>query len=128
MKLRIQVNSIRFRVTPTELHALATRGRIESAVQLGVSSEDRLSYALETSCACSTIRLEYRDRNVCAVLPENIVREWASTDQVGVEGFQIVANGGRLKILVEKDFKCLQPRLGESELDRFPNPSEISNA
>jgi hypothetical protein len=126
MKLRIQANSIRFRVTPTELHALATRGRIESAVQLGVSSQDRLSYSLEISSERS-VRMVYGDRSVCAVLPENMVREWASTDQVGIEGFQPVANGGQLKILVEKDFKCLQPRSGESEVDRFPNPAGVSN-
>jgi hypothetical protein len=128
MKLRIQANSIRFRITPTELHALATRGRVESAIQLGPAADDRLSYALEVSRECSAVRLEYRPGKVCAVLPEESVREWASTEQVAIGGLQQVANGGELKILIEKDFKCLQTRPGENEGDRFPHPTATGNA
>jgi hypothetical protein len=57
-------------------------------------------------------------------IPRDHVREWASTGQVGIEAMQQVAGGADLKILVEKDFKCLQPRADESEADRFPNPAE----
>ena len=121
MKLRVQANSIRFRITPTELHALVTRGRIESAVQLGNAAGDRLAYTLESSDACSRVESRSAAGKIHVMLPAREVREWASTEQVAIECVQRVADG-ELKILVEKDFKCLQPRTDESETDRFPNP------
>ncbi|GIT14245.1 MAG: hypothetical protein CM1200mP36_00010 [Gammaproteobacteria bacterium] len=40
-----------------------------------------------------------------------------------IVGEQSLDDGGRLKILVEKDFVCLAPREGEEdEADMFPNP------
>lgn len=127
MKLRIQANSIRFRITPTELQALATRGQIESAVQLGNAAENRLTYVLESSDACSRVEAQYAAAKIRVMLPAKEVREWASTERVAIEGVQCVA-GGELKILVEKDFKCLQPRSNENEADRFPNPADKSRA
>lgn len=124
MKLRIQANSIRFRVTPTELNALATRGVVESSVQFGTSTDERFTYALESSVECTNVCVKYIDRALRVILPASEVREWASTEQVGIEGVQQIGNGTQLKILIEKDFKCLQPRPDESEVDRFPNPAE----
>jgi len=126
MKLRIQAGSIRFRVTPTELHALATRGVVESAIQLGGSTGERLRYLLESSPQSSSVELNYAPGVIQVILPESIVRQWASTDQVGIETVQQVSGDTALKILIEKDFKCLQPRTDESEVDRFPNPAQES--
>lgn len=128
MKLRIQSNSIRFRITPTELHTLATRGSVQSSVRLGALPDDRLTYSLETSSRFSCLLAEYLNCKIRVILPEDQVRDWASTAQVGLEGFQLVAGGERLRILVEKDFKCLEPRPEENEVDRFPNPAEVTKA
>lgn len=124
MKLCIQANSIRLRVTPTEVHALVTRGKIESFVQLGLSEADRLTYSIETSAECGAPQVVYDGRAMRVVLPENTVREWASTEQVGIERQQPTADSGRLRILVEKDFRCLEPRPQEDESDRFPHPGQ----
>lgn len=126
MKLRIQADSIRFRVTPTELHALATRGIVESAIQMGGSTGEQLRYMLESSPKSSSVRLTYASGVIRVTIPESVVRQWASTEQVGIEAVQQVSGDTTLKILIEKDFKCLQPRTDESEVDRFPNPAEES--
>ena len=51
---------------------------------------------------------------------------WALTEQVSMEGEQFLDDGGKLTILVEKDFTCLAPREGEDESDMFPNPQADS--
>jgi hypothetical protein len=125
MKLRIQASSVRLRVTPSEVHALATRGKVESFVQLGLGEQDRLTYSLEVSAELVGPSLTYGDRAVRIILPESMVREWASSEQVGIEAQQRVADGGMVRILVEKDFRCLEPRPGENESDRFPHPGQL---
>lgn len=124
MKLRVQSDSIRFRVTPTELHTLATRGVVQSRVQLGVADDDRLTYVLESSRKHSSVQLKYAHGEIRILIPEGDVLEWVSTEQVGIEGVQEIGGNAQLKILVEKDFKCLNARAGEDEGDRFPNPAE----
>lgn len=124
MKLRLQSNSIRFRVTPSEVHTLVTRGRIESIVQLSASPEGHFTYALESSARCSNVEVNYTDQALSVALPASVVREWASTEQVGIERVHPIGIDRELKISVEKDFKCLRPRPGENEVDRFPNPEE----
>lgn len=35
----------------------------------------------------------------------------------------LLAGGEQLKILIEKDFRCIETRTDEEESDRFSNPS-----
>jgi hypothetical protein len=41
-----------------------------------------------------------------------------------MSGEQVLDDGAKLTILVEKDFACLTPREGEDESDMFPNPDD----
>ena len=55
-------------------------------------------------------------------MPNDLMRQWAETDQVGIEGIQVGSDGGALKILVEKDFECVESTNDESQEDAFPHP------
>ena len=55
-------------------------------------------------------------------LPETLVLAWVTTEQVSIQGEQILDDGEKLSILVEKDFACLAPRPGEDESDMFTHP------
>ena len=55
-------------------------------------------------------------------LPETLVLAWVTTEQVSIQGEQILDDGEKLSILVEKDFACLAPRSGEDESDMFAHP------
>ena len=46
---------------------------------------------------------------------------WASSDQVGIEGEQVIDNQTSLRILIEKDFACIDAT-DEQNADTFPNP------
>ena len=46
----------------------------------------------------------------------------ATTDQVSIRGEQVLADGEKLSILVEKDFVCLTGRDDEDESDMYPHP------
>jgi len=46
----------------------------------------------------------------------------AQPDEVSLQAEQPLGDGENLKLLVEKDFRCLSPREGEDDADLFPNP------
>jgi hypothetical protein len=122
MKLRISGNSIRFRLTPSEVQKLVDGRSVVSSTEFGLAAAQRLTYALETSPEVSAIHACYDNATILVTLPINTVHAWATTDEVGIEENQAIGGGVGLKILIEKDFQCAQPRSGENEADRFPNP------
>jgi hypothetical protein len=64
----------------------------------------------------------FSDNEITIRLPETMVLAWATTDQVSMQGEQVLDDGSKLQILVEKDFACLAPRDDEDESDMFPHP------
>jgi len=55
-------------------------------------------------------------------VPRSIIREWAGTDQVSIHARQPTGDDGDLRILIEKDFECVDAPPDESQEDAFPNP------
>ena len=55
-------------------------------------------------------------------IPETTVLAWATSEQVSIEGEQVLDDGETLSLLVEKDFVCLAPREDEDESDMYPHP------
>ena len=127
MKLRIQGNSIRFRVTQSEVAVLAATGKLESWIQFTPSAADRLGYAIEVS-SHPDVRASCTDNLVLVSIPANIASTWVSTNRIGIERDQLAADGSVLRIVVEKDFRCLQARPGEDESDNYPNPAAGTRA
>ena len=128
MKLRIHGNSIRFRITQSEMAALVDGVRLEDSVQFGPAQTEILCYAVEISPQCLEVRALYSQGVIQVVLPVNLARALAGTDQVGIEHVQSIAQGVALKIVLEKDFQCFHPRTGENESDNFPNPKPNQQA
>lgn len=120
MKLRIRDNSIRLRLTRTEVDVVRERGILRAS--LAFPSGQSLEYVLESSPASVAPTAEFEGGRVLIRLPESAVLEWAGSEQVGIVGEQPVDNEVTLKILVEKDFACLSPREDEDEADMFEHP------
>lgn len=120
MKIRIQDNSIRLRLTRSEVDAMFESGVVRS--KTAFPGGRCLVYSLESSPACVQPTAFYSDNEIRVCLPETVVSAWATTAEVSIDGEQTLDDGNRLSILVEKDFACLAPRPGEDESDMFPHP------
>lgn len=119
MKLRIRGNSIRLRVTRGELTSIASEGGVEERVDFGPST---LHYRLVRDGAVATPQASFEDQVIEVRLPAATVDAWAKDEaQVSIDAEQAVGDGA-LRILVEKDFACLQPRTGEDDSDMFAHP------
>ena len=119
MKLRIRGNSVRIRLTKSEVAQLGDGVRVEQRTQFGPSSS--LTSSVIPSSAISTPAVEFKDASLSVLLPAVQTRTWAHSGQVAIEATQDVGSGSRLAVLVEKDFECVHSR-AEGNEDAFPNP------
>ncbi len=117
MKIRIRGNSVRLRLTKTEVEQFGTEGYIEEQTQFITAS---LTYALKiTEDADMTAGL--KDNKVTVYLPEAKAKEWVETQKVGFDAIMPLADGNELYLLLEKDFKCLD-NTNEDQSDNYENP------
>ena len=120
MKLRIRDNSIRLRLMRSEVEALRDNGLVEASTAFPGGRTFR--YVVESSPASVNPAAFYSDNAMTVRLPAPTVLAWASSEQVSMTGEQMLSDGQKLKILVEKDFVCLTGREDEDESDMFPHP------
>ncbi|MCR9141498.1 MAG: hypothetical protein NXI24_04540 [bacterium] len=130
MKLRIKGNSIRLRLTQSEVEIFGREGRVADCVQFGPIRS--LTYVLLRDAQARTPVAEYTGDEVRVLVPEETATQWVDSEQVGFRGeMQLAAlptdagagPGDRiLRILVEKDFQCLVSRPHEDESDHYVNP------
>ena len=121
MKIRIKGNSIRIRLTQTELKTFADSGYIEEATEF---IDNKLFYALASSQHVTELSAQMAVNKITLLVPENIAQNWITTDLVGFENKFDIGNDKKLFLLVEKDFVCLDNTF-EEQSDMFPNPNAV---
>lgn len=123
MKLRVRTNSLRLRLTRSEVARFGDVGRVEESVEFGGTSAGQLVYVLESVIDIQAINATYDDKCIVVRVPREQAELWTSSNQVGIEGEQALENGKFLRILIEKDFACLDHRENEDEVDAYPHPN-----
>lgn len=122
MKLRVRDNSLRLRLTRSEVESIHRDGLVSAT--LNFPGNAKIDYLLESSPACVAATAKYANNKISVQLPESEVSEWAISDNVAITAELPLDGPGTLKLLVEKDFACLSPREGEDDVDTFPHPRE----
>jgi hypothetical protein len=120
LKLRILDNSIRLRLTQSEVQKVSTDGLVRGRVRFAGSNS--FDYVLESSPATVTPEAHISNNVLTVRVPNMDIRQWADSDKISIDSEQVLDDGERLRILVEKDFHCLAPRTGEDESEMFPHP------
>ena len=115
MKLRIQGDSLRLRLTQKEVAELRDRGRVGSLVEFSPGQE--LIYFLEGSSHAKSVRAAFDGQAIRVTVPTHVMTEWADGDQVSIE----TPPQAGLHLLIEKDFQCLHGR-GEQDRDAYAHP------
>jgi hypothetical protein len=114
MKLRFHGNSLRLRLSQSEVARLAEAGEIETRTDF--PGDQTLSYSVESGDS-NVVRFE--NDTIRVIVARGEAKRWIETDQTGIE-YQI----GPLKVLIEKDFQCLHKPTPE-DADAFPNPAVL---
>jgi hypothetical protein len=121
MKLRIKGNSLRLRISRSELARFQAGGRIEQTIRFAEAPEAKLTYALESAVQSSAVRVRYGFQDVTVILSQDQARVWGAESEVGVYSNLDIGSAGSLGVIVEKDFACLDGT-DEENNDTFANP------
>lgn len=113
MKIRIKDNSVRFRLTQSEVALLGKTGSVSCRTDF---INRTLIYTIE-STEESEISVTFAENHIVLKMPEVQIREWVSTDRVGFDG-----QSGLVRVLIEKDFVCIDNSI-EDQSDNYPNPN-----
>lgn len=113
MKIRIKDNSVRFRLTQSEVSELGEKGIVSACTEFINSS---FVYSIEASDK-EELSADFITNKIVLTMPTTMINEFVTTDRVGFEG-----QAGLVKLLVEKDFVCIDNSL-EDQSDNFPNPN-----
>ncbi len=117
MKIRIKGDSIRFRLTRTEVEALCQHGYFEEVTHFNNST---FTYAVKSNDS-EGMKARFEDKGITLLIDQGLIKGWEDSDQVGFEEVEQINTTTHLHLLLEKDFVCLDRRL-EDQTDHYPNP------
>jgi hypothetical protein len=120
MKIRIKDNSIRFRLTKSEVQTLGTVFYIEGQTHF---IDSIFRYAIDAHAESDMLSAEYKKDKITLFFPKQIAMEWYQNDRITYQHQMQVSDGQALKILIEKDFVCLD-HTDEDQSDNYPNPNK----
>lgn len=112
MKIRIKGNSLRYRLTKSDMYRLSHEGYLEDKTDF---DGRQLVYVIQKTND-KELSAFFDDNVICLQVPGKMISELDSTNRTGFDGKQ-----GDLYLLVEKDFTCLD-NVDEDQSDNYPNP------
>lgn len=120
MKIRIKDNSIRLRLTQTEIKTLQSSGVVEAKTV--ISHDLVFGYSLRRNERLENVEVTFENQHIIVNVPNEILSTFTDTDQIGI--YKKLENSTKegLIIVIEKDFKCLD-NTTEDQSDMFPNPN-----
>jgi len=118
MKIRIKGNSIRFRLTQTEVKQLSETGSITESTEFGTA---KFQYQVKLTPSVKNLAASYSNDEIVMMVPETDGKNWFHNDIIGFENTMELPEGKELYLLLEKDFTCLENR-SEDQSDNYPNP------
>jgi len=123
VKLRFKSNSIRLRLNQTEVNSFLQAGELVERIQFPGSTPAVFAYGVHVSREPGPTTARFEDGTIIVTIPETDVGEWANHDEkVGLYYEQEGDGGGPLRIIIEKDFQCIDGPAGEVDPAGYPNP------
>ncbi|MEM9056106.1 MAG: hypothetical protein AAGD86_01440 [Pseudomonadota bacterium] len=122
MKLRLLGNSIRLRLTQSEVGRVGQGDTVVEATTFADGA--RFEFALgphESAGDPGQVTARFDSGRLTVSAPRALLASWAATDRVALAAPDENASP---RVLVEKDFNCLVPRDGDDDADTFPHPKQ----
>lgn len=123
MKLRIRENTLRIRITQSELDSLGKDNYIESRIQFPNGTS--LRYGMQSEKVQDTT-IQFENNEIQIGIGISDMETILDEANVGIQSMH-TTDVGTLDLLIEKDFSCLHKR-GIEDADTFPNPNAKENA
>ena len=119
MKLRIKGNSVRLRLSKTDVEKLVVAKYLEERTSFG---NNTFTYALQSKDGGDKLSANFDGGKITVFIPEVFIKDWVVNDVIGFNATEQVNDTESLYIQVEKDFKCLDETTDQS--DNYENPNK----
>lgn len=120
MKIRIKGNSVRYRLSKTDVDILIHQGYHEEQTSFGPTV---LKYAIQKQEGATELSATYDDHKITTFIPATFLDGWDTNNVVGTDARMPIDNNETLYLLIEKDFKCLDDTT-EDQSDNYDNPNQ----
>lgn len=122
MKLRIKGNSLRIRLSKTEVDLLSSGSTLEDGTSFGKS---RFVYLVQPVEKGNALSASYDEGAITMYVPQLLLQNWPHNSVVGFDALMPVSDSEDLYLLLEKDFKCLDAdATKEDQSDYYDNPDK----
>ncbi|WP_010519488.1 DUF7009 family protein [Croceivirga radicis] len=118
MKIRIKGNSVRFRLTQSEVKKLSTEGIV---VETTAFESANFTYQVKQYAGITALQANFENNCISMLVPETEAKEWYANNLVGHDNTMLLPSGEKLYLLLEKDFTCMDNTI-EDQSDNYPNP------
>jgi hypothetical protein len=125
MKLRLEDNEIRIRLSNPEVEEFNEFGTIEGKTMFGQLPQNTLRYTLNSDLKTLKITASFDKQSITINIPSQLAKEWTNTKLISIGEEIMISDNRYLKVLIEKDFQRLNAR-HEKDLAAFPNPKANS--
>ena len=122
MKIRIKGNSIRYRLTKSDIKNLEREGHLDEKTVFPNGAI--FFYCLHHHNAIDEMEADFSDNCITIYIPDHILAQWTGTNIVGFEHSMELQNGEKLNLLIEKDFACID-HTTEDQSDMYVNPNVV---
>lgn len=122
MKLRIKGNSIRLRLTRSEVARFGETGQVAETISFGTLPTQQLTYQLVRNADIIALAADFTENCITVQMPAQLAQSWIDTDVVGFEAAMPLPGNDSLFILIEKDFACIDAHPREDQHDNYTNP------
>jgi hypothetical protein len=112
MKIRIKSDSLRYRLTRSDVDELSREGYLEDRINF---AGNPLLYAIQLTDG-EVLTSSYIDNKITLSMARKMITQLTDTDKVGFSN-----QDAGLDLLIEKDFTCLD-NVDEDQSDNYPNP------
>lgn len=112
----MQAGSIRLRLKQAEVRILAEGNSVVETVE---TAPVPLTYVLRPDPEIDSLTARFGGATLTISVPARWLTGWDTDGRVGFDG-----TDGNLGLLIEKDWKCINPAQPEDNEDCFENPSQ----
>ena len=118
MKIRIKGDSIRLRLTQTEVKALSENGKIYDSTNFG---NQEFNYGVVLKKDIDNLNVSFKNNSITLEMPYINGKSWYANDIITFDNVLKTSKENELYLLLEKDFTCLDNTI-EDQSDNYPNP------
>ena len=123
MKLRCKPNSIRLRLNQNEVAQFVQAGELVERIEIPGPEPAALIYRLQFGGKPESSAVQFENGVLAITVPGDDAHAWANRkDEVGLYYSHEVAGGKSLRVMIEKDYQCIDGPADEMDPAGYPNP------